>query len=171
MTTEILIIGGGITGTSTAYFLTQAEHEVTLLERSELASEASGLNAGTLWQTGWGALPDLSSTLSMGGLEIFKMLQSNLGYDIEFRRSGALKAIQSEEQLDFLQKEVQQLKSQGYSLEILSTREARSIEPELSQELLGGLHYPLGGSANPVMTTRAFASAAQKRGARILTNH
>ena len=50
MTTDIFIIGGGITGASTAYFLSQAGHEVTLLERSELASEASGLNAGTLWQ-------------------------------------------------------------------------------------------------------------------------
>ncbi len=170
-TTEIMIIGGGITGTSTAYFLTQAGHEVTLLERSELASEASGLNAGTLWQIGWGASPDLSSTLSMGGLELFKMLQFELGYDIEFRQSGALKAIQTEEQLDFLQKEVQHLKSQGYSLEILTTRDAQSIEPELNSALSGCLHYPLGGSANPVKTTRAFASAAQQRGARILTNH
>jgi len=170
-TTEIMIIGGGITGTSTAYFLTQAGHEVTLLERSELASEASGLNAGTLWQIGWGASPDLSSTLSMGGLELFKMLQFELGYDIEFRQSGALKAIQTEEQLDFLQKEVQHLKSQGYSLEILTTRDAQSIEPELNSALSGCLHYPLGGSANPVKTTRAFASAAQHRGARILTNH
>src|SRR5207248_6098194 len=101
-TTEILIIGGGITGTSTAYFLAQTGHEVTLLERSELASEASGLNAGTLWQIGWGASPDLSTTLSMGGLEIFKTLQFELGYDIEFRQSGALKAIQTEEELDFL---------------------------------------------------------------------
>jgi sarcosine oxidase, subunit beta len=170
-TTEILIIGGGITGTSTAYYLTQSGHEVTLLERSELASEASGLNAGTLWQIGWGASPDLSSTLSMGGLEIFKTLQFDLGYDIEFRQSGALKAIQTEEQLDFLQKEVQHLKSQGYSLEILTTREARSIEPEISSALSGCLQYPLGGSANPVKTTRAFAAAAQQCGARILTNH
>jgi len=169
--TEILIIGGGITGTSTAYFLTQAGHNVTLLERNELASEASGLNAGTLWQIGLGASPDLSSTLSMGGLELFKMLQFELGYDIEFRQLGALKAIQTEEQLDFLQKEAQQLKSQGYSLEILTIRNAKSIEPELSQELFGCLHYPLGGSANPVKTTQAFASAAQQRGARILTNH
>ena len=171
ITTEILIIGGGITGTSTAYFLTQAGHEVTLLERSELASEASGLNAGTLWQIGWGTSPDLSTTLSMGGLELFKMLQSDLGYDIEFRQSGALKAIQTEEQLEFLQKEVQHLKSQGYSLEILTTRDTQSIEPELSSALSGCLLYPLGGSANPVKTTRAFASAAQQRGARILTNH
>src|SRR5436305_4989222 len=130
-TTEILIIGGGITGTSTAYFLSQAGHEVTLLERRELASEASGLNAGTLWQIGWGASPDLSSTLSMGSLDLFKMLQFKLGYDIEFRQSGALKVIQTEEQLDFLQKEVQHLKSQGYILEILTTRDAQSIEPEL----------------------------------------
>src|SRR6266566_1469363 len=170
-TTEILIIGGGIAGTSTAYFLTQAGHEVTLLERGELASEASGLNAGTQWQIGWGTSPDLSSTLSMGGREIFKTLQLDLGYDIEFRQSGALKAIQTEEQLDFLQKEVQHLKSQGYSLEILTTRDAQSIEPELNSALSGCLHYPLGGSANPVKTTRAFASAAQQRGARILTNH
>ncbi len=170
-TTEILIIGGGITGTSTAYFLTQAGHEVTVLERSELASEASGLNAGTLWQIGWGTSPNLSTTLSMGGLEIFKTIQSELGYDIEFRQSGALKSIQTEEQLDLLQKEVAHLKSQGYSLEILTTRDAQSIEPELSSTLSGCLYYPLGGSANPVKTTRAFASAAQQRGARILTNH
>ena len=170
-TTEILIIGGGITGTLTAYFLTQAGHEVTVLERSELASEASGLNAGTLWQIGWGTSPNLSTTLSMGGLEIFKTIQSELGYDIEFRQSGALKAIQTEEQLDFLQKEVQHLKSQGHSLEILTTRDAQSIEPELNSALSGCLHYPLGGSANPVKTTLAFASAAQQRGARMLTNH
>ncbi len=171
ITTEILIIGGGITGTSTAFFLAQSGHEIILLERSELASEASGLNAGTLWQIGWGTSPDLSTTLSMGGLELFKMLQSDLGYDIEFRQSGALKAIQTEEQLEFLQKEVQLLKSQAYSLEILTTRDAQSIEPELSSALSGCLHYPLGGSANPVKTTRAFATAAQQRGARTLTNH
>src|SRR2546430_2455146 len=101
-TTEILIIGGGISGTSTAYFLTQAGHEVILLESSEIASEASGLNAGTLWQIGWGTSPDLSTTLSMGGVEILEMLQTDIGYDIEFRQSGALKAIQTEEELDFL---------------------------------------------------------------------
>ena len=171
MTTEILIIGGGIAGTSTAYFLSQAGHEVTLLERGELASEASGLNAGTLWQIGWGTAPNLSTTLSMGGLEIFEMLQSDLGYDIEFRQSGALKAIQTEEELDFLQKEVQHLRSQGNSVEILTTRDAQSIEPELSSALLGCLHYPLGGSANPVKTTQALASAAQQQGARIFTKN
>jgi sarcosine oxidase, subunit beta len=171
ITTEILIIGGGIAGTSTAYFLSLAGHEVTLLERGEIASEASGLNAGTLWQVGWGTSPNLSNTLSMGGLEIFEKLQSERGYDIEFRQSGALKAIQTEVELDFLQKEVQYLKSQGYSIEILSMRDAQSIEPELNSDLLGCLYYPLGGSANPVKTTQSLASAARMLGARFLTHH
>ena len=48
MISEILIIGGGITGTSTANYLAQSGHEVILLERNEIASEASGLNAGTV---------------------------------------------------------------------------------------------------------------------------
>lgn len=171
ITTEILIIGGGITGASTAYFLTQDGHEVILLERNELASEASGLNAGTLWQIGLGTSPDLSNTLSMGGLQIFEMLQSELGNDIEFRQSGALKAIQTEEELDFLQKEVQHLKSLGYNVELLSIHDAQSIEPELSSALLGCLYYPLGGSANPIKTTQALASAAQKQGARLFIHH
>jgi len=169
VTTEILIIGGGITGTSTAFFLAQSGHEVILLERNEIASEASGLNAGTLWQTGWGTFPDLSSTLSMGSLEILQTLQFDLGYDIEFRQSGALKAIQTDEQLDFLQTEVQDLNSRGYSLKILTTLDARSIEPELGSELSGCLYYPLGGNANPVKTTHAFALEAQQNGASILT--
>lgn len=76
--TEILIIGGGIAGTSTAFYLTRYGHEVTLLERSEIATEASGLNAGTLWTTGWGTTPTLSSTLSMGGLDI-RNLQPIIG--------------------------------------------------------------------------------------------
>ncbi len=141
ITTEILIIGGGITGTSAAFFLAQSGHEVILLERNEIASEASGLNAGTLWQTGWGTQPDLSSTLSMGSLEILQTLQLDLGYDIEFRQSGALKAIQTEEQLDFLQIEVQDLNSRGHSLNILTTQDARSIEPELGSKLSGCLYY------------------------------
>ena len=80
--TDILVIGGGIAGTATTCYLAQYGRQVILLEQSELAAEASGLNAGTLWATGWGRTPDLSSTLSMGSLEIFKTLQLDLGYDL-----------------------------------------------------------------------------------------
>ncbi len=107
--TDILVIGGGIAGTATACHLAQYGRHVTLLEQSELAAEASGLNAGTLWATGWGHTPDLSSTLSMGSLEVFKTLQLDLGYDLEFRQGGSFQAIQTEEEYAFAQQEVREL--------------------------------------------------------------
>jgi sarcosine oxidase, subunit beta len=51
--TEILIIGGGIAGASTAYLLAQYGRYVTLLERYDIASEASGVNAGAIGAIGW----------------------------------------------------------------------------------------------------------------------
>jgi glycine/D-amino acid oxidase-like deaminating enzyme len=86
--TDILVIGGGIAGTATAYYLAQYGRQVILLEQGELAAEASGLNAGTFWATGWGHTPDLSSTLSMGSLEVFKTLQLDLGYALSSGRAA-----------------------------------------------------------------------------------
>src|SRR5881227_3119342 len=172
--TDILVIGGGIAGTATACYLAQSSRQVILLEQSELAAEASGLNAGTLWATGWGHTPDspdLSSTLSMGGLEIFKTLQLDLGYDIEFRQGGSLQAIQTEEEYTFARQEVRELQSRGHQVDLLDGRDARHIEPALSPRILGCLYYPHGGSANPIKTVQALASLAQQHGAAILTHH
>src|SRR5437588_5280396 len=172
--TDILVIGGGIAGTATACYLAQYGRQVILLEQSELAAEASGLNAGTLWSTGWGHTPDspdLSSTLSMGSLEIFKTLQLDLGYDIEFQQGGSLQVIQTEEEYTFARQEVQELQSRGHQVELLDGRDARHIEPALSPRVLGCLYYPHGGSAHPVKTVQALASLAQQHGATILTRH
>lgn len=169
--TDILVIGGGIVGTTSACYLAQYGRQVILLERSELAAEASGLNAGTLWATGWGYTPDLSSTLSMGSLEIFKTLQLDLGCDLEFQQGGSLQAIQTEEEYAFAQQEVRELLATGHQVELLDDRDARRIEPALSLRILGFLYYPRGGNANPVKTVRALASLAQRHGATILTHH
>jgi len=154
---EILIIGGGIAGTSTAYYLSKYGHAVTLLERNELATEASGLNAGGI--------------LTGSSLEIFKMLQFDYGCDIEFRQSGHLKVIQTEEQGAFARQQALELTSQGQKVEILTARDARSIEPALSQDILGCMYYPHVSTADPVKTTSAFAELAQQQGATVLTNH
>ncbi|GAC1304256.1 MAG: FAD-binding oxidoreductase [Ktedonobacteraceae bacterium] len=169
--TDILIIGGGIAGTATACYLAQCGRHVTLLEQSELAAEASGLNAGTLWATGWGHTPDLSSTLSMGSLEVFKTLQLDLSYDVEFRQGGSLQAIQTEEEYAFARQEVRELLARGHQVELLDGRDARSVEPALSPRIQGCLYYLHGGNANPVKTVHALASLAHRHGAAVLTHH
>src|SRR5215475_5438809 len=147
--TEILIIGGGIAGASTAYHLAQYGHHVTLLERGDIASEASGVNAGAIGVIGWGNVPNLESYLAMGSLEIFKTLQVEGGYDIEFRRSGSLQAIQTEAEYAYMQRRESDLRSQGYTVDLLSTHEARMIEPQLGPTLLGCFSLPLRAQADP----------------------
>ena len=166
---ETIIIGGGIAGVSTAYYLALQGRQVSLLERGEAASEASGVNAGGLGGLGWGALPNLQSYLTMGSLELFKAIQLDLGYDIEFRQSGGLQAIQTEDQYGFIRDKVARLRSQGYALELMTPREARAIEPEVNPELPGFVHMPNRGQADPLKATQAFATAAVQRGVRLLT--
>ena len=184
---QTLIIGGGIAGASTAFYLARLGGDpvsstgqaVALLERGEIASEASGVNAGQIGATGWGTpvsgygtgLPDLSAYLTMGSLQLFKEIQLDLGYDIEFRQSGSLTAIHTPEQYDYMRDRVVAQRSQGHQVELITPREARSIEPEINPDLLGYMYTPLRAQADPVKATRAFAQAAASAGARILTNH
>ena len=79
--TEILIVGGGIAGASVAYHLAARGRRVTLLERGEIASGASGVNAGAIDSIGWGERPDLQAHLTAGSVEIFKAVQLDHGED------------------------------------------------------------------------------------------
>lgn len=166
---EILIIGGGIAGSSTAMHLAEMGRDVVLLERGEIASEASGQNMGGVGGNGWGNNPNLLSYLTAGGVEIFKRMQIELGYDMEFRLSGTMTAIHTEAQYEFLQDQVTSLRATGYDLELLSPREARAIEPEANGDLLGFVYASQRGQADPVKSTKAFAHAAEVAGARIHT--
>ncbi|MEX1197385.1 MAG: FAD-dependent oxidoreductase [Pseudohongiellaceae bacterium] len=167
--TDVLIIGGGIAGSSTAFHLAEQGVDVTLLERGEIASEASGQNMGGLGGYGWGNDPDLLSYLTAGGVEIFKRMQMDLGYDMEFRLSGTVTAIHTPAQYEYFQDRVAALHAGGYEAELLTPKEARAIEPEASGDLAGYVYSPQRGQADPVKSTRAFAHAAGLAGARIHT--
>ena len=103
---------------------------------------------GGLGGQGWGNMPNLQSYLTMGSLEIFKQLQIDMGYDMEFRLSGTLSGIHTEEQYNFLEDRVRALRADGYDGELLNPREARAIEPEVSLELAGYLYSPGRGQAD-----------------------
>ena len=168
---EILILGGGIAGAATAFYLARHGRDVALVERGEIASEASGVNAGQIGATGWGDMPDLGSYLTMGSLQLFKEMQLDLGYDIEFRQSGSLTAVHTAEQYEYMRDRVLEMRSHGFEVELLTAREVRAIEPEINPSLLAYMYTPLRAQADPVRATRAFADAASESLARILTNH
>jgi sarcosine oxidase subunit beta len=169
--TEIVIVGGGIAGASAAFHLASHGRRVALIERGEIASEASGLNMGGIDSYGWGEAPDLQAHLTTGSSEIFEAVQSDLGEDIEFRRSGGIQAIRTPEEYDYERERVETLRKRGQVAELLTAREVRGIEPGFAPSLLGALYAPLRGNADPVKATQAFARLAERRGARVLTRH
>jgi glycine/D-amino acid oxidase-like deaminating enzyme len=167
---EIVVIGGGIAGTSTAYHLAAHGHRVALVERGEIASGASGVNAGAIDSIGWGQAPDLQAHLTAGSADIFKSVQLDLGEDVEFRQSGALQVIHTPAQWEFERQRGEMLRGRGHRVELLTAREARSLEPSLSPALLGAMYSPLRAQADPRLATRAFATLAARLGAAIITN-
>lgn len=168
---EIVVIGGGIAGASAAFHLASHGRRVVLLERGDIASAASGQNMGGIDSYGWGDAPDLQAHLTAGSIEIFEAVQSDLGEDIEFRRSGGIQGIRSAEEYEFERERVETIRKRGQVAELLTTREVRAIEPGFSPSLLGALYAPLRGQADPVKATQAFARLAERRGARVLTQH
>ncbi len=170
MDIEIVVIGAGIAGASAAYHLARHGRRVALLDRADVAAGASSLNAGAIDSIGWGDAPDLHTHLTTGSQELFAHVHIDLGEDIEFRQSGALQAIHTPSQYEFERDRVRALRARGHRVELLETREARAIEPGLSSSLLGAMYSPLRSQADPVKTTRAFATLAARLGARVLTH-
>ena len=162
---DVIVVGGGIVGCSAAMFLADAGMDVNLLDRGGISGEASGLNAGSIGGYGWGRSPSLQEHLTMGSLDIFKSLQIEKGYDIEFRQSGSLVAIQSLNQYEYAQERVSYLKSEGMQVEILSPNEAKSYEPNLNGDLNGYMYSSYRGQADPIKSTRAFSEVAKNNGA------
>jgi sarcosine oxidase, subunit beta len=168
---EVVIVGGGIAGCSAAFHLALHGRRVVLLERGDVASAASGQNMGGIDSYGWGDAPDLQAHLTAGSLDIFETVQTDLGQDIEFRRSGGLQAIRTPAEYEWERERVETLRKRGQVAELLTSREARSIEPGLSPALLGAMYAPRRGQADPVGATQAFARLAELHGARVLTHH
>ena len=75
------------------------------------------------------------------------------------------------EQYQYARDRVLDLKSRGYTLELLTTREAQSIEPEVNPVLPGFVYTPLRSQSNPAKATQALAAAATAGGAHIKTGH
>jgi len=167
--TEILVIGGGIAGASAAWHLAGHGHRVVLLERGEIASGASGVNMGGIDSVGWGDAPDLQAHLTQGSVEIFEAVQLEHGEDIELRRSGGVQVIHTPEQYEFERERVEAYRKRGHTVELLSVREARAIEPQLSPKLLGAMYASMRCQADPRTATRAFARLAERSGTRVLT--
>jgi sarcosine oxidase subunit beta len=159
---DVIVVGGGVYGLSTAYFLAREKKSVILLERgASLGREGSGSNAANIC---FESLPSLVF-LTFHAIQLWKRLTVELNYDIVYRDIGRIEVAETEEELAGLADGVAVAwRSVGIKAQILSPREARKREPSLTEHLKGASYIPMGGYVIPARVTYAFARAADRLG-------
>ncbi|HVN28122.1 MAG TPA: FAD-binding oxidoreductase [Candidatus Binataceae bacterium] len=169
-TTEILIIGGGVIGSSIAYHLARAGREVTLIERADIAVEpsASWASAGGVRRQG---RHRAEVALALESSARWPMLTDELDAELGYRRGGNLMLAESEEYATRLARFVERQHRNGLAdVVLIDQHQVRELAPGVTPEAIAGSFSPADGFADPVLTTRAFASAAQRHGVRYWTS-
>lgn len=164
---DVIIVGGGIMGASTAFFLRRRGKSVILLERGLVGHQASGVNSGNVRRQG---RPMHQLPLANHSREIWGRLPELIGEDCEFLVSGHLRVAYREEQAASLEAYTRDAAPHGLALEMLSSDLLRDRYPFLGREAVAGCYDASGGHANPRLTAPAFGRAATRAGARIVEN-
>ena len=159
---DVVVVGGGIAGCATAYYLARRGVKVTLLERGEIAGEQSGRNWGFVRQQG----RDLFEVpLMMASNRIWRGLERELDADIEWIHGGNLALAATPERAALFEEWLKIARQAGLDTRLVSARELQGLLPGMAQEWRAGLYTESDGHAEPVKATQAFARAAVKHGA------
>lgn len=158
----IVIIGGGVVGTSIAWHLARRGAQVTLVERDELAAQASGASAGGVRQVN---RDPREMPLAIAAIRRWHTLEEELGADCEFRMGGQLMAAEHEDGIPELHRRVEAQRALGLDLEFLDAAEVRAVAPALAPGIVAGIFTADDGQASAPLTTRAFGAAAEREGA------
>jgi len=162
---DVVVIGGGVIGSSVAYHLSKKRVEVALLERNGLVSGTSGACDGLIYLQSKKPGPHLR--LAMESKKRLDSLQEELGMDIEFRSCGGMIVVEKQEELEAMRLFVEEQKKIGLEVTLLDSKEARELEPFLSEGILASTYSPLDGQVNPISLALAFLQGAKEKGAKI----
>ncbi|MBN2252303.1 MAG: FAD-binding oxidoreductase [Kosmotogaceae bacterium] len=166
---RVVIIGGGVIGTATAFYL--AKHgisNVAVLEKDYLSSGSTGRCGGGIRQQ-WSER--MNVRLAIRSVEHFKKFDSEVGFDIEYNQGGYLLLACTDEEVFSFEKNTSMQQEEGLDVELLSREETARIFPFMNlTDVKAAAYCPSDGHANPHLTTFAYARAAQRMGADILTH-
>ena len=175
---DVIVIGGGLAGCATAYYLAADGVAVTLLERSDLNTLASGSNAGSLhaqiphdpfvrYGEDWARVFAPTIQLLAQSIEIWRTLPELLGADLEVRLKGGLLVASNSVHMSEIERKVAVERSHGLAVDLIDRDALRRLAPYLSEHLVGGAFCAGEGKANPFAAAPAFAAAAERLGVRI----
>ncbi len=160
---EIVVIGGGIIGCSTAYHLARDHKaEVLLLEQGQLTSGSTWHAAGLVGQLRSSA--SITQVLKYS-VELYKTLKDETGLETGWKMSGCLRLACNQDRWIEYQRLATTAGSFGMEMHLLSPAEVKAMWPLLNcDDLVGASFLPTDGQANPSDITQSLAKGARMRG-------
>lgn len=165
---DVVIVGGGIIGCATAYYLTKMGKSVIVLESSDnIGNGGSSRNGGGVRQSG---RDPRELPLAMYGIEkLWPGLSEELGVECEYHKEGNLRLGKTQKHLEILKGLTERAIACGLDVRMIDAGEVKKINPYLSDEVIGASWCPTDGHANPMVTTLAFYKKAREQGAHFIT--
>ena len=165
-TAEVVIVGGGIMGVCTAYYLaSRGCKDVVILEKELLAQASTGLSVGGIRQQ---FSHPANIILSQESVRVFERFQEEFGVDIRYKQAGYLFLAQRESTWQDFLSAVRIQREQGVLVEVLFPEEIKNRWPYLHlSDVRGGTFGPKDGYADPYLTAMGFAKSARRLGVRI----
>lgn len=164
---QVAVLGGGIMGCASAYYLARRGVKVVLLEKSDVGREASGHNSGGVRQQ---CRDPQERPLAMASVKLWERLNEELGFDTEYFQGGNIRMAINEERMDALRREGEEELAAGLPIEMWDRDELRRRAPYLNDIFVGAKYCHTDGHANPLIAARAFGWAAERAGVTLLTH-
>ncbi len=173
--TDVLVIGGGVTGVCASLFAARDGASVMCVDRGSLNGEASGGNAGSLhlqllsWDFGSKAAGDGSAALATLAMQqesiaLWKTLEQQLDADFEMQTTGGMMVAESHSQIAFLENKVAAEGRVGVQSEVIDAVRMRDIMPAISPRMVAAAWCPGEGKINPLIAGPLLINAAKQAG-------
>lgn len=164
-TADVIVVGGGIHGCSTALHLALRGAKPLLLEKDYCGRHASGVNAGGVRQL---SRHVAEVPLSVASMELWERIEDLVGDDCGFESHGQVLVAEDDAEFAQCRARVEDLRLRGFTHEELIDRaELKRLVPAVSDYCPGGIVSRRDGAADPFRTTQAFRRRAVECGARL----
>lgn len=168
VSTDVIVIGGGIMGMAIAYYTAKSGMDVLVVERGEIAGGTSSRCDGNILAID--KEPGFDSQMSLKSQELISELAHELDEEFEYRAPGSILVCESEEEMIAAEQWVDRQKAAGLPFRMLDQQDLRGEWPYMAEDLLGGLECATDSTVNPVLLTYSLAATARRLGARIWTH-
>ncbi len=156
---EVVIVGGGVTGLSAGWWLARSGVKVTVLDKFIVGWEASGRNGG--------GASHYASPLFDEEQRLWPQMEELLGYPTEHQKGRVLIAM-TERQWEQYRFIAERHKRLNHPVELLDVKQVQEAVPLAGDNCFSGIHYKFGGHANPQRSVQAYAWALQDLGGKII---